>query len=54
MTSPFIFMIQNIVDLFISLFNGVLNFSDIVLLLTAIATLAVVVTIFRYILKGKY
>lgn len=55
---PFLFrgdsMINNIVDLFTHLFSCCLQFTDIILFLSAVALCSVISTAFVYLLKGKY
>lgn len=47
-------MIDNIVNLFTSLFSSCLVFSDILLFMSAVALCSVIVTVIVYLAKGKY
>ena len=48
------YMIDNIVNLFTSLFSSCLIFSDILLFMSAVALCSVIVTVIVYLAKGKY
>lgn len=47
-------MLDNIISLFMSLFNSCVQFDFIIYLLSASALLAVISSAFKYLLKGKY
>ena len=47
-------MINNIVSLFTALLTSCLQFSDIVLFLSAVCLLSVVVTVVIFLIRGKY
>ncbi len=47
-------MINNVVNLFDSLLTSCLQFTDIILFMTAVCMAAVFVTVVVYLVKGKY
>lgn len=47
-------MLDNIVALFMSLFNACIQFDFIIYILSACALVAVITSAFKYLLKGKY
>lgn len=47
-------MINNVVNLFDSLLTSCLQFTDIILFMTAVCLVSVIVTVIVYLAKGKY
>lgn len=47
-------MVHSLVDLFVYVFNACLGFSDILYVMFACCLVATLVTVFIYLLRGKY